>query len=117
MYFCTLIGFLTAKYIFTEQNGKRISYLDLWKSNNGIIEWDFFQSYFLSILQSSYFLEEDFDGNLNLRKVELNGVNEIYFIFENIGSDDILIVSRISLKSTREKKIMEIALNSDLLIM
>lgn len=116
-YFCTLIGFLTAKYIFTEKNGKRISYLDLWRSNNGIIEWDFFQSYFLSILQSRYFLEEDFDGNYNLRKVELNGVDEIYFIFENIGLDDVLINSRTSERSTSEKKIIEIALNSDLLIM
>lgn len=116
-YFCILIGFLTAKYIFTEKNGKRISYLDLWKSSKGAIEWDFFQAYFLSILQSRCFLEEDFDGNYNLRKIELNGVDEIYFIFENIGSDDILIASRTSEKTTNEKKIIEIALNSDLLIM
>ena len=116
-YFCTLIGFLTAKYIFTEQNGKRISYLDLWKSNNGIIEWDFFQSYFLSILQSRGFLEEGFDWNLNLRKVELDGGDEICFIFENIGLDHCLIFSKTSEKSTSEKKIMKIVLNSDLLIM
>jgi hypothetical protein len=71
----------------------------------------------LSILQSRYFLEEDFDGNYNLRKVELNGVDEIHFIFENIGLDHVLIKSRTSERSTSEKKIIEIALNSDLLIM
>jgi hypothetical protein len=71
----------------------------------------------LSILQSRCFLEEDFNGNYNLRKIELNDVDEIHFIFENIGSDDILITSRTSEKTTNGKKIIEIALNSDLLIM
>lgn len=116
-YFCVLVGFLTSKYIFTEKNSKKISYLDLWKSNKGTIEWDFFQAYFLSILQSWYFLEEDFEGNKSLRKVELKGFNEILFLFENIGLDDVLISSRPSSQSTNSKRIMEVILNSDLLIM
>lgn len=116
-YFCVLIGFLTAKYIFTEKNGRRISYLDLWKSNQGVIEGDFFQSYFFSLHQGKSFLQEDEQENTILCEVKISGYDDIIFTFEDIGMDDTLIGSRDYRYIKQSEKIREIALDSNLLIL
>lgn len=116
-YFCILIGFLAAKYIFTEKNGKRITYLDLWKNNQRVIEGDFFQSYFFSLHQWKSFLQEDDQENIILCEVKISGYDDVIFTFEDIGMSNTLIASRDYRYGKESGKIREIALDSDLLIL
>ena len=111
-YLCVLVGILTAKYLFTDNNGRRISYLELWKENKIITE-DFFQSYFFSLHTWKSFLQEDWEGGQVLCNVKLNWYDTIIIKFGHYV--DALIVSKNWEDSTTDNKIREFVLSSELL--